>query len=420
MLAAVSAVGTLGATPRAAHAAGEVERTLTRFAAANPGTSALVWRLDDAGPVAVASVRPDTPRIPASNMKIVTGAGALLQLGPRHRFTTVVATDAAARVRRGTLRAPLYLVGSGDPLLATRSYAARYLPGTRNTPFTDLVRPLRLAGISRVAGPIVADESLFDRRRVGPTWPSYYSAYAQPISALATNQNYAGDTRGSYASNPPRSAAARLRAALRGVRIAHAGALRTGVTPQATRVLARVQSPPLSRVVREMNVPSDNFIAEMLTKTTGVAGAGRGTTAAGTARTELILTQLGILTGRERLVDGSGLSRHNRLTATSLVRLIAAADADDGWGAALIASLPKGGEGTLVNRMRTGPATNRVRAKTGYIDGASSLSGRVVSRFGVRYAFSMLMNTQNITQAKATQDRVVTLLAAGREDPARR
>lgn len=418
MLAAALAVGTLAAAPQAALGAGEVERTLAQFAAGNPGTSALVWRLDATGPVTVAGVRPDAPRIPASNMKLVTAAGALLQLGPDHRFTTVVATRASARVVKGTLHGPLYMVGSGDPLLATRSYAARYLPG-RSTPIVDLARPLRAAGITRVAGPIVADESLFDRRRVGPTWPAYYAAYSQPLSALATNQNYAGDTRGSYSGSPWHSAATRLRAALRGVHVAQSGGLRTGVTPQATRVLSSVRSPPLRRIVREMNVSSDNFIAETLTKATGVHGVGQGTTRAGTARTELMLTQLGVLTGRERLVDGSGLSRHNRLTATALVRLIAAADGDRTWGAALIASLPKGGEGTLVNRMRTGVATNRVRAKTGYIDGVSSLSGRVVSRRGVHYAFSMLMNTQDITGAKATQDRVVTLLASGSEDARR-
>lgn len=416
MLAAASAAGTLAAAPEVARAAGQVEVTLERFAAANPGTSALVWRLDGPGRhTEVASVRPDAPRIPASNMKLVTGAGALLQFGPRYRYTTIVATRASARVSGGTLAGPLYLMGSGDPLLATRSYSARYLPG-RSTPIVELVKPLRAAGITRVAGPIVADESLFDSRRVGPTWPGYYAAYSQPLSALATNQNYAGETRDSHSPDPPRSAATRLRAALRGVRIAHSGPLRTGTTPQGTRVLASVMSPPMSRVVREMNVPSDNFIAEMLTKSTGAYGTGQGSTAGGTARTTQVLTQMGILTGRERLVDGSGLSRQNRLTATALVRLIAAADADRGWGAALIASLPKGGEGTLVNRMRTGVATNRVRAKTGYIDGASSLSGRVVSRRGVHYAFSMLMNTQDITGAKATQDRVVTLLAAGAED----
>ena len=62
-----------------------------------------------------------------------------------------------------------------------------------------------------------------------------------------------------------------------------------------------------------------------------------------------------------------------------MVRLVAAADADPDWGAALLGSLARGGEGTLVRRFTSGPATKRVRAKTGYLDGVSSLAGRVIS-----------------------------------------
>jgi D-alanyl-D-alanine carboxypeptidase len=72
-----------------------------------------------------------------------------------------------------------------------------------------------------------------------------------------------------------------------------------------------------------------------------------------------------------------------------------------------------------VRRFRSGVATRRVRAKTGYINNVSALAGRVVSRRGQRYAFALLMNTSDIGGAKATQDRVVTLLAAGAEDRAR-
>ena len=115
-------------------------------------------------------------------------------------------------------------------------------------------------------------------------------------------------------------------------------------------------------------------------------------------------------------MDGSGLSRANRVSAASLVRLIAAADADPGWGAPLIGSLAQGGEGTLIHRFRSGPATKRVRAKTGYLDGVSALAGRVISRRGQRYAFALLMNSGDIAGARATQDRVVTLLASGSED----
>ena len=95
-------------------------------------------------------------------------------------------------------------------------------------------------------------------------------------------------------------------------------------------------------------------------------------------------------------MDGSGLSRENRVAASSFVRLIAAADADATWGAALISSLAQGGQGTLIHRFPTGAATRRVRAKTGYLNGVSAMAGRVVSRGGEHYAFALLMNTTDI------------------------
>ena len=100
--------------------AGQAQSALSAFGGANPGTTALVWRLDGSGAgTTVASFRPDAARIPASTMKLVTGAGALLQHGRAFRFeTTVVAGPETAR-RGKALVGPIYLKGAGDPVLAT-------------------------------------------------------------------------------------------------------------------------------------------------------------------------------------------------------------------------------------------------------------------------------------------------------------
>ncbi len=400
----------------AALGAGQVQSAISSFGAGSPGTSALVWRLDGSGTgTQVAGFRAETGRIPASTMKLVTGAGALLQLGPAFRFETRVVAGAST-VRRGkALVGPIYLRGAGDPVLATRSYAAAYLAG-RATQMAALARPLRSRGIRLVRGSIVADERIFDSRRLGPGWPSYYRYYASPLSGLATNQNYAGNGRSAYVSSPPVAAAQRLKATLGGFGVSHVGPLKAGAAPEQGRVLATAESPRLPVILRAMNLASDNFIAETLVKDVGAYGSGRGTTRLGAARTRTLLAQEGVIGAGDRLVDGSGLSRDNRLSAATLVRLVAAADADPEWGAALIGSLARGGEGTLVRRFTSGPATKRVRAKTGYLDGVSALAGRVISRRGQRYAFALLMNTADIGGARATQDRVVTLLASGAED----
>ena len=152
----------------AALGAGPVQSAISSFGAGSPGTSALVWRLDGSGTgTQVAGFRAETGRVPASTMKLVTSAGALLQLGPSFRFETTVVAGAGT-VRRGkALVGPVYLKGSGDPVLATRSYASAYLSG-RATQMAALARPLRTRGIRLVRGPIVADERIFDARPAGP------------------------------------------------------------------------------------------------------------------------------------------------------------------------------------------------------------------------------------------------------------
>lgn len=409
---AAAAAGLLIVAPGAG--ANQPADALAAWTAGNPTTSSLVWRLDPAGPVVIAEYQPDRARPPASTEKLMTAAGALIRLGPDHRFQTRLFTSAGARREGRVLRGPLFLQGGGDPVLATGDYARTYLNG-RGGNLVRLTRPLRRLGIRRVRGPIVADESIFDARRLGPQWRPYYARYAPPLSGLTTNQNYSGDARSSYVTDPAIAAGQRLRASLTGVGVAQRGSIRVGRTPPRGRLLATTHSPPLRAIVRLMNPASDNHIAETLLKDIGALATGRGTSAAGAAEVGAVLRSRGILGRGDRIVDGSGLSRANRLSATSLVRLIAAADADPAWGRALIDSMARGGEGTLIRRF-PGAAGPRVRAKTGYINGVSALAGRVVSRGGRHYAFAMLMESWDVAGAHATQDRVVALLASGAAD----
>ena len=162
-------------------------------------------------------------------------------------------------------------------MLATRAYGNRYLPG-RATRLAALARPLRARGIRLVRGPIVADERLFDSRRTGPGWPSYYSAYISPLSALADEPGLRGQR-----AEPPTSRAPRWRRPSACGRRSRAsgspqsGRLKVGTAPASGRILATATSPPLPVILRAMNLDSDNFIAETLAKDVGAYGAGRGT-----------------------------------------------------------------------------------------------------------------------------------------------
>jgi D-alanyl-D-alanine carboxypeptidase/D-alanyl-D-alanine-endopeptidase (penicillin-binding protein 4) len=114
--------------------------------------------------------------------------------------------------------------------------------------------------------------------------------------------------------------------------------------------------------------------------------------------------------GGVRLVDGSGLSLLNRLTATSLVALLSVAWSDPALGPEFVRTLPVAGvSGTLRTRLLR--VRGRVQAKTGTTSAASSLAGYVTGR----YAFAILHNGRPVstTWARRAQDRFVLVLARG-------
>jgi D-alanyl-D-alanine carboxypeptidase/D-alanyl-D-alanine-endopeptidase (penicillin-binding protein 4) len=123
------------------------------------------------------------------------------------------------------------------------------------------------------------------------------------------------------------------------------------------------------------------------------------------------LAEAGVPMNGVRIVDGSGLSRLDRLTAASLAALLKIAWTDPDIRPVLLASLPVAGvNGTLEDRLRKPPARGNVVAKTGTTSDASALSGYVRGRF----AFTVLQNGHPLPYwwARRAQDRFVQVLAA--------
>jgi PBP4 family serine-type D-alanyl-D-alanine carboxypeptidase len=160
-----------------------------------------------------------------------------------------------------------------------------------------------------------------------------------------------------------------------------------------------------------MDHVSDNFEAEMLLKQLGAVQGAGGSTAGGVGVVTGLLVQAGVPIAGVRLMDGSGLSLLDRMTANALVSLLVAMWNDPGIRPELLASLPVAGRsGTLVHRMRNTAAAGIVRAKTGTTGNASALSGFV----GDRYVFSVLQNGWPLAwwSARTAQDRFATVLAS--------
>ena len=334
------------------------------------------------------------PLIPASNEKLAVTYAALTALGPGFTIETDVLGEGT---QVGTTwQGSLVLKGYGDPTLSAAGLAA-------------LAQQVRDAGIDRVSGRVLGDESWFDTRRTAEGWKaSFFIDESPPLSALIVDRGLVGR----YTSRNPALSAAQLfvkALAHAGVSVGHGSAL--GVADELAEPIAEVDSPPLSRIVRFMDRYSDNFTAEMLLKELGAVQATSGTTAAGSGVVAGLLAAAGVPMDGVRIVDGSGLSLLDRMTTHSLVSLLVAMWNDPGVRPELLASLPVAGRtGTLHARMRNTAAAGVVRAKTGSTSNAYALSGFV----GDRYVFSILENGYPVDWywARLTQDRFATVLAA--------
>ncbi len=343
----------------------------------------------------------------ASNMKLFTTSTALARLGPQSRIATTLETDGRID-RNGVLHGSLYLVGGGDPALGTPAFYKSYLGGLGTNVFL-LKRQLREAGIKRVSGRLYADDSVFDRLRGVADSGYSTSSYIGPLSGLAFNSGFSSAAAHSFSHDPAIGAARTLSRALRkaGVRIAARVAL--GKAPPLSTELARVESPPLTKIVNTTDVYSDNFFAEMLLKLVGSRFGGTGTTAAGARVVEAFARGHG---SGVHAVDGSGLTRSNRASPLQVVKLLRAMrklPAGDDFIQDLALT---GHEGTVADRMHGTAAYGRCRTKTGTLTGVSNLSGYCFNRSGKLMIFSILMaSVGDLYLAHLEQDLIAAEIA---------
>jgi serine-type D-Ala-D-Ala carboxypeptidase/endopeptidase (penicillin-binding protein 4) len=330
----------------------------------------------------------DRALVPASNAKLAVTLTALVRLGSDFRIRTEVL---GVGERRGPAWAgDLVLKGYGDPTFDAAQL--KRLAGT-----------LKARGIRSVTGRILGDESFFDNRRDVAGWkPSFVGDESPPLSALVLDRG-AGWPSGS----PPLLAARALRSILTGSGITVGGPAGAGVTPSDATPLGAVESPPLSDLVKMANSESDNFVAEMLLKQIGAISKEVGTSASGAAGVRETLASLGVPLRGVRIVDGSGLSRLDRITPRALVAILRAGVLTRGVGPAFRRSLAVAGRsGTLHKRLYG--LEGALRGKTGTTDLSCSLTAMISSRI----AFSVLANGRpvNYWAARAAQDRFALLL----------
>ena len=403
---------------------------------------------------------------PASTMKLITAATALVKLGPNYRFHTTLYTD-PLEDNLGNI----YLKGRGDPMFDSDD-------------LEKMVERLVEMDTKDLQGDIVVDETYFDAVRWGKGWmwdDGPIGGYYPHLSALTINRNgvHLRISPGSKVDDPVRvhldpptqymkianeattvgpSEKTRLTIkrqdgsteaniliidgvmtigqvamnrrvdvldpalycgtllremlAKRGVPLQ--GTVRYGKVPEEAVTIIEHISPALSRIVWEMNKPSDNLIAELLLKTIGAELRGApGTAKKGLGAISNLLGEIGVDRGYYTFADGSGVSRYNLVTASLLTELLAYMFRNFAVMPEYLASLPVGGvDGTLTRRMRGMTAEGVLRAKTGTLRGLTALAGYTVTADGEMVAFSIIVSNYlgSVSPRRALQDKIGDIL----------
>ena len=325
---------------------------------------------------------------PASVTKLFTAAAALDALGPSTRLRTSVV--AAAAPVDGVVAGDLWLVGGGDPVLGTDAWGAQLSGQTPlYTSLDALADRVLAAGVRRVEGRVVGDESRYDADRFVDTWPTRLIAdgEAGPLSALSVNDGFrVWGHPGVPFADPPTEAAALFTELLVARGIAVVGAPGRGTAPGEVVDIAVIESPPVGDLVHAMLRDSDNGTAELLVKELGLQWIDDGSTGAGVGAVYELLGDEVPLAGVV-IADGSGLSDAARLTCRAVTALLTGRSAD------LADLLPVAGrDGTLAGRFVDTPVAGRLRAKTGSLDGIAALAGYADTTSGATVGFAYIVN----------------------------
>jgi len=355
-------------------------------------------------------------RPPASVEKLFTTVAVVRMLGPNLRLHTFV-FGTGHLGPGGVWHGNLYLRGGGDPTFGDGEFNRVYLNGYGPTA-TQLANQLVSDGIRSVTGRVYGDASLFDSR-LGPPSSGYQPDIPDlggELAALTYDHGASELTPGmpGFGHAKPKSlspgafAAHQLVVTLSQMHVSATAGTLTRHTPLDARRLAIVTSPPMSVILRLMDVPSDDFIAEMLTKQLGARIVGKGTTSEGAF---VIRSALGLYGLHPKIVDGSGLSRSDLASPLQVADLLRKLHGTS-TGNVLDRALPTVGVDGTVQTIATGtPAVGRCIAKTGTLDNVTNLAGYCHSRGRQLVAFALMVDGPPNSTALTYIGRMVAAIA---------
>lgn len=384
--------------------------------------------------------------VPASSFKLLVGSAALNLLGPNFTYVTRVFADVPPV--EGVVAGNLYLRGGGDArlsvndLLAAAATLARAgvrrvdgalitdathddddrfgsgwtvddLPYEYGSPISALeledgivhvfVSPGAAAGapVKLRVEPASAAFSIVNHALTGarntPDTTDVVRRWDAPrtieiVGAYPEGAPESGDLEPS-APDPPSYAGDVLLQALQADGISVRDGVRAGAAPPGAVVLWSHASPPLSTMLAQFWLPSDNLMGDLLVKELGAMRSGEpGTFTSGIAAEREYLRSIGFDLATLSIVDGSGHSAYDRLTPRDLVTVLQS-DWNGPQRVTVTDALPQSGvRGTLESSFTDGVLAGRIFAKTGSHRHGRALAGFLQTGEHGPVTFALLIN----------------------------
>jgi D-alanyl-D-alanine carboxypeptidase/D-alanyl-D-alanine-endopeptidase (penicillin-binding protein 4) len=402
----------------------------------------------------IISADEEKPLSQASVLKLVTTAAAIEKLGPDYRFSTILGYRGT--VRNGILKGDIIIKGGGDPSLASPDFAENYgnlleewanaikergIKRVKGNIIADDTRydnqPVpadwNWGDLGNYYGAGIYGLSLFDNTlklhfATGDTGSTPVLTSTDPLIPGLILENRlraygSGDNGYVYLApyslngwiegtipageedfvlkasipDPPHLAASLLRDMLikSGIGVSgNAAASRTveGDCSEGLIEIKTVYSPPLSDLIKVLNHKSVNLYAEHLVKELGYIKTGVGKFENGIEAIYEFLDSAGVDTGGLFILDGSGLSPQNALSAKGLTDLLAAMKRSKNY-TYFFNSLPEAGQtGTLKNYFKDPVFSGNLRAKSGSMSRVRSYAGYFKTLSGREMVFAVIVN----------------------------
>lgn len=343
-------------------------------------------------------------RTPASSMKVLTSVVALDVLGGERTFPTATLL---------TSDSTLVLRGGGDPLLAGDRPTGYPGGASLQELAARTADELRASGLTSVS--LGWDASGFGQPAWHPDWGENFRFSVANVSALTVDHAVVNDRTLERHPDPARHAAERFAGylAAEGIAVSVGGPV---ATPADATEVAEVASLPVSTIVEQLLLTSDNDAAEVLARHVALERGRQATPGESAAVLAEGLQALGLWSDGMGVGDGNGISTNNLVTAEALAGAVALGVADARFRPVVTGMPVAGVTGTLDDRFTDAESLagrGLVRAKTGTIRGVNSLTGHVVTADGHPLVFAFLLSGgAGQTSARVWLDRATAALAS--------